>query len=201
MVKWWDGGGAGNDRNWAGQCTLTIKLQHFQHWHPPPLLSRITLHTQTCTHTFVRARAHTHTHTHTHTHIYRVEFSHLSSHLKSLSLALSLSLSLSHTHTHTHTIFHTFSNLLSYIYILILVYSSVLKSHPLTHAHSSVLRHQSMLKIARPKTHLTTPLLSPSSATCPPLHNHYKQSTVSSFSSNKGWAVTFVCISRSLVNS
>ena len=161
---------------------------------PFPLpFSPASLYTHTDMHTYTRARARAHTHAHTH----RVEFSHLSSHLKSLSLALSLSLS----HTHTHRIFHTFLLKSTELYILILVYSSVLKSHPLTHAHSSLLRHQSMLKIAWPETHLTTPLLSPSSATCPPLHNHYKQATVSSFSSNKGWAVTFVCISRSLVNS
>ena len=69
-----------------------------------------------------------------------------------------------------------------------------------TQTHMAVLRHQSMLKIAWPETPLSsTPLLSLSSPSCPPLHYHYKQATVSSFSNNKGWAVTFICISRLLV--
>ena len=64
---------------------------------PPPLLSRIILHTHTL--------AHTHTHTHT---IHSVIFTPFFSPQDCLWLPLSLSLTHKHTHTRAEKIFHTF---------------------------------------------------------------------------------------------
>ena len=117
------------------------------------------------TDTYTLALSHTHTHTHTEwiqtdRQTHTVEFSHLvlSSHCKNLSVCLSLS------HTHREDF-------------------SRLSSHQHTRAQQCLLRHQSMLKIAWPESYLTsTPLLSLSPPSSPPLYSHYnKQATVISF--------------------
>ena len=176
-------------------CTLTIQLQHL-HPLPFPLPSHPDHFT------------HTHTHTHTHSHTPHTEWNFHTLRLTS-RVCLSLSLSLSHTHTHTLS--------LSLSLTLSLTHTEEF-SHLLTQtrAHSCLLCHQSRLKIAWPETRLTsTPLLSlaypASSPPLPPPPNSsallsataqsLQQATVSSFSSNKGWAVTFICIGRYLVIS
>ena len=161
VVKWRDGGGARSDHHWASHCTLTIELQHLHPLPFPLLFSPASLYTHRDTRAHVRAHTHAHTHT-IHSGIFTPFFSPQESVSLSvcLSVCLSLSLSLSHTHTHTQR-FHTFL---------------------LTRAQQCLLRHQSMLKIAWPETHLSsTPLLSLSAPSCPPLYYHYKQATFSSF--------------------
>ena len=108
VVRWQDGGGARNDRNWAGQCTLTIELQHLQPPpFPTPLVSCINLHRH------VHTRSHTHTHTHTqwiqtHTHTHTYTHTQWNFHTYLLIARICLSLSLSLFHTHTEKIFHAF---------------------------------------------------------------------------------------------
>ena len=166
VVRWRDDGGARNDRNWAGQCTLTIEVQHLHPPpFPPPLLSRINLHRHVHTRSHTHTLTHTHrvnTHTHTHTHTHSGIFTPICSLQE--SVCLSLSLSLFHTHTQRRFFRPFFS-----------------PTH--TPAQQCLLRHQSMLKIAWPESHLTSsPLLSLSSPSSPPLHSHYnKQATVISF--------------------
>ena len=199
VVKWRDGVGGGRGLEMIATEPVTVlwpsSFSICTPPIPPPLLSHIILHTHrhtlahtcthtlahTCTHTLAHTHTHTHTHTYIHTHtIHSVIFTPFFSPQESVCHCLSLSLS--HTHTHTHR--EDFSHI-----------SSLSPTH--TRAQQYLLRHQSMLKIAWPETHLTsTPLLSLLSPSSPPLHNHYKQATVSSFPNNKGWAVTFVCISR-----
>ena len=131
VVKWRDGGGARNDSNWTGQCTLTIELQHLHPPpFPPPLLYRITLHRHThtparpppppththnssiCTPSLSPSLPHhftqTHTHTvNTHTHTLTLSLKHTThsgifTPSHCKSLSVCLSVCLSLSHTHTH---------------------------------------------------------------------------------------------------
>ena len=161
--------------------------EYFDHWTPAfaPLSLSLPDH-------FIDTHTYIQTH-HTQSRIFTPFFSPQES--VSVSLSVCLSLSLSHTHT------EDFSHLLTQ-----------------TRAHSCLLRHQSMLKIAWPETHLSfpsrAPLLHPlpppplpppppphSSALLSTTAQSLQQATVISFSNNKGWAVTFVCIGRYLVIS
>ena len=164
---WWLGGGMGEGLEmivtepvsvlWPSNSSICTPL-------PFPLpFSPASIYTDTYT------LAHTHTHRHTHTHT-QSEYRQ------------------THTHTYTQWNFHTYL-LIARICLSVCLFHihrrffTPFFSPTHTRAQQCLLRHQSMLKIAWPESHLpSTPLLSLSPPSSPPLHSHYnKQATVISF--------------------